>query len=353
MPILSLTDIESRLRETKPKPLAGLWAQADRVRHDSVGDAVHLRGLIELSNHCDRDCHYCGLRRGRRSLARYRMSAEEVLACAVKAVEFRFGTVVLQAGEDPGLDPTWVADLVRKIKNETGLAVTLSLGEQSEAVFRAWKQAGADRYLLRIETTNAQLLRHIHPGEPHGTRVQNLERLADLGYEVGSGIMVGIPGQTYAMLAKDIAWFRKMDLDMIGIGPYLPHPDTPLAGISEASDQVPRDEVTVEKTLALTRLVCPDANLPATTALATLNRAKGRENALCRGANVVMPNLTPVRYRRMYEIYPHKACIDETDEACYQCLTRRIITLGRTIGIGPGSRQDIRAARQKQNQYFK
>lgn len=341
MPTLTLVDIESRLRATERSSLSKLWTEADQVRRSTVGNAVHLRGLIELSNHCRRDCHYCGLRRGRKSLTRYRMTLDEIMESAQKALQYSFGTVVLQAGEDTGLKVDWISDLIRRIKDETGLAITLSLGEQPLSNFRAWKKAGADRYLLRIETTNAQLLMHIHPGKPYGTRMQNLERLADLGYEVGSGIMVGIPGQTYAMLAKDILWFRKMDLDMIGIGPYLPHPDTPLAKVcvvSRVPDQVPRDELTVEKALALTRLVCPEANLPATTALATLNRSKGRENALNRGANVVMPNLTPIRYRRLYEIYPNKERIDETGDECYQNLIRRITSLGRKIGKGPGSR---------------
>jgi biotin synthase len=338
MSILTLSQIEDRLRDQHPQHLNELWDEADRVRRQSVGDAVHLRGLIEISNHCQRDCHYCGLRRGRRELQRYRMTRAEIIACAHLAVQYQFGSVVLQAGEDPGLDPAEIATLVRSIKSETDLAVTLSLGEQPEEVFKIWKDAGADRYLLRIETTNAQLLGHIHPGEPFGSRMDNLKRLAKLGYEVGSGVMVGIPGQTYSMLAKDILWFRDLDLDMIGIGPYLPHPDTPLAHAANVPDQVPGDETMVEKVVALTRLVCPQANLPATTALATLNRVQGRENALCRGANVVMPNLTPLQYRKYYEIYPNKACIDETDQTCYTCLTNRILDLGRTLGKGPGQR---------------
>jgi biotin synthase len=335
----SLSEIEAWLRETNPKRLAGLWDQADQVRQAMVGPEVHLRGLIEISNYCARSCHYCGLRRERKTITRYRLTDSEILACARKALKLGFGTVVLQSGEDPGWSPERIAKLVRSIKTETGLAVTLSLGEQEESVFRLWKTAGADRYLLRIETTHPALLARIHPGEPHGSRMESLIRLRNLGYEVGSGIMVGIPGQTYRMLAEDIHWFRTFDLDMCGIGPYLPHPDTPLARIPAVPDQAPNDELTANKAVALTRWVCPEANIPATTALATINRVQGRENALCRGANVVMPNLTPVEYRRWYDIYPNKACSDESGEECYRCLARRIASLGRTLGKGPGARR--------------
>lgn len=338
MPGLTVPDIEHWLREDDQDRLNNLWRQADQIRCENTGAMVHLRGLIEISSYCSRACGYCGLRSERKAITRYRLSDEEIMECVRKAYDFRFGTVVLQAGEDPGFPPERIAALVRRIKTETPLAVTLSLGERSEETFRLWKRAGADRYLLRIESTCPDLLKRIHPGEPHGTRLDNLRRLARLGYEVGSGVMVGIPGQTYRMLAEDIAWFGAMDLDMIGIGPYLPHPDTPLARAAGAEDQAPNDELTADKAVALARLVCPEANIPATTALAVLNRVQGHENALARGANVVMPNLTPAPYRLMYEIYPNKACDGETDEARLESLTRRIASLGRTIGTGPGGR---------------
>lgn len=320
--------------------MQSLWRQADQVRREHVGEAVHFRGLIEISNYCSRECWYCGLRAPRKGIERYRMSDEEILDCVNQAKEFQYGTVVLQGGEDLGISPDRIAALVKKIKTETPLSVTLSLGEQAPEVFQAWRTAGADRYLLRIETTDPELIKRIHPGEPHGSRMSNIDTLRSMGYEVGSGIMVGIPGQTYSGLVEDLIWFRDMDLDMIGIGPYLPHPDTPLSNPkwSAGRDQVPNHAVMVYKSVALARLLCPEANLPATTALATLNRLDGREQALNYGANVVMPNLTPVHYRKLYEIYPDKVCIEETGAMCHQCLGGRIRKLGREIGRGSGKR---------------
>jgi biotin synthase len=337
---MTLETIEAWLRETNPERLELLWQTADKVRKQTVGDEVYFRGLIELSNYCSRNCLYCGLRGERKNLERYRMTVGEIKACVLEAKVLGYGTVVLQSGEDPGLDPEVMADLIRWIKREAGLAITLSLGERSEAVFRLWKQAGADRYLLRIETTDDAFMQVIHPGEPHGSRKANIDRLFALGYEVGSGVMVGIPGQTYGILAKDLLWFRERDFDMIGIGPHLAHPDTPLAKVNtNQPDQVPNTEVVTHKAVALTRILCPEANLPATTALATVNREDGREMALKRGANVVMPNVTPTKYRKLYEIYPSKACIDETADMCKNCLGGRILSLDRKVGKGPGARQ--------------
>ena len=350
--------LENWLRETDTRRLDDLWRAADETRRAHVGDAVHLRGLIEISNYCCRLCGYCGLRADNRGLERYRMSREEILQCARLAHELGYGTVVLQAGEDYGITRFWMADLIRGIKGETGLAVTLSLGERPDEDLLAWKQAGADRYLLRFETSDPGLYALIHPPGPGRTlsdRVSQLRRMRAMGYEIGSGIMIGIPGQTYAMVAQDILLFRELDLDMIGVGPYISHPATPLARLEPADplaaeqvslpmpapeqEQVPNSELMTYKVLALTRLACPEANIPSTTALATLNLAQGRELGLQRGANVVMPNLTPVQYRRLYEIYPAKACIAETADQCYTCLTARIRRLGREIGTGPGGRQ--------------
>jgi len=328
------------LRETDEHRLEELWRTADRVRRDHVGDAVHLRGLIELSNHCIRRCGYCGLRGPNTALQRYRLSADEVMECVRKAVAFGYGTVVMQAGEDPELTGAWIADLVRRIKRETPLAVTLSLGERSEDDLQRWREAGADRYLLRFETSNRELYERIHPSLPgcRSDRPALLRRLRAMGYEIGGGAMVGIPGQTYDDLAGDIELCRELDLDMIGLGPYLPHPATPLGQATghEVADQAPNDELTTCKMVALARLACPWANIPSTTALATLNQARGRELGLSRGANVVMPNLTPPQYRALYEIYPSKACVGETAEQCQLCLAGRIAAMGRTIGQGRG-----------------
>jgi biotin synthase len=366
-------EILTWLRETEPARLADLWRLADRVRQEHVGGEVHLRGLVELSNHCLRLCGYCGLRAGNLALTRYRMSDDEIMDCARKAVEFGYGTVVLQSGEDPGLSAERIVKLVERIKAETPLAVTLSLGERDDEELAAWRRAGADRYLLRFETSNRELYERIHPpradvpsaakrpidvdshrlaaagtaarGGAGRDRLAILATLGRLGYEVGSGVMIGIPGQTYDDLANDIELFGRLNLDMIGVGPYLRHPGTPLGDRDAWPDapqgqQVPASETMTYKVISLARLVCPRANIPATTALATLNRRDGRELGLVRGANVVMPNLTPQKYRAMYEIYPDKACIAETGEACHHCLTGRIEAIGRQPGEGRGDSEN-------------
>lgn len=338
--MLTHDEIVAWLRETNPERLESLWRHADEERRTHVGDAVHLRGLIEFSNHCVRQCGYCGLRVGNREIVRYRMDAEEIWACVREAVAYGYGAVVLQSGEDLGITAEWMGEIVRRIKSETPLAVTLSLGERTEDELRYWRSCGADRYLLRFETSNPKLFSQVHPprsGETPSDRIALLKILRDLGYETGSGALIGIPGQTHDDLARDIELFHELDLDMIGVGPYIPHPGTPLANEPrDTEDQVPNTEEMTYKTVALTRLMCPNANIPSTTALATLNRALGRELGLMRGANIVMPNLTPENYRKLYEIYPDKACLNETARACQGCLRTRIESLGRSVGAGRG-----------------
>ncbi|MBI5609960.1 MAG: [FeFe] hydrogenase H-cluster radical SAM maturase HydE [Deltaproteobacteria bacterium] len=341
---LDAAGLSDWLREDDPERLHQLWARADQLRRDHVGDAVHLRGLVEISNRCVRACWYCGIRKDNHHIQRYRMTATEVVEAAALAKRLGYGTVVLQAGEDPGLSQPWVADVVQRIAGETGLAVTLSLGERKPRELQAWRQAGADRYLLRFETSDPALFAKIHPALGHSDRDRFaiLAELHDLGYEVGSGFLIGIPGQSYASLAQDLLRCRDLDLDMIGVGPWLTHPDTPLGqGLVAplaADDQVPASEAMTLKCVALLRILCPDSNLPATTALATLNGHQGREHALQAGANVVMPNVTPLQYRALYEIYPGKACVSEHAEVCAECLAGRIAKVGRTVGRGPGGR---------------
>ncbi|MGA2258170.1 MAG: radical SAM protein, partial [Thermoguttaceae bacterium] len=225
------SEIIAWLRETNEARLEELWRRADMVRQQSVGGEVHLRGLIEISNHCIRLCGYCGLRFDNRELPRYRMTAEEIMACVQEGAAFGYGTVVLQAGEDPGIHADWMAGVVRRIKAETPMAVTLSLGEREHDELALWRKAGADRYLLRFETSNRELFERIHPPRPGrvSDRVVLLGMLRELGYEVGSGVMIGIPGQSYDDLAGDLELFRELNLDMIGVGPFLMHPETPLA----------------------------------------------------------------------------------------------------------------------------
>jgi biotin synthase len=367
---LTRGEVLAWLKEEESWKLDFLWEDADCVRHAHVGDEVHLRGLIELSNYCRRDCLYCGIR-GSRKIERYRMTEKEVMECVRTAQKLGYGTVVLQSGEDLGLTTDFVTSLTRRIKQEAGLAVTLSLGERSRDELARWREAGADRYLLKHETSDPELFRRIHPTEvdchasssaqappvcplpgvapiPANPRIGLLKFARTLGYEIGSGVMVGIPGQTYESLADDIMLFRDLDFEMIGCGPFVPHPETPLAKMTSdecrmTSDrtQVPPTDTMTTKVLALTRLVCPDANIPSTTALATVNREHGRELGLERGANVWMPNLTPPKYRALYEIYPGKAKVIDTAEEFHQNLLSTLQHIGRVPGKGPGGRKRV------------
>lgn len=308
-----------------------LFAEARRVRHQTKGNGVFLRGLIELSSICDRDCLYCGMRHSNPHVRRYAMTDDEILACAHLAAELKFGTVVLQAGECPQL---WtrerVAHLIRRIKTETNQKVTLSLGERDEQDTATWKAAGADRYLLRFETTDITLFNRIHPGsastEEH-PRIAQLKRMKAQGYEVGSGVMLGIPGQTLESVANDLLTFRDLQLDMVGLGPYLKHPETPL-GQTETPSEVPVSADFTCRCYALTRLLLPQANIPSTTALSTLDPEHGRVMGLTSGANVFMPNLTPAAYREGYQIYPGKICVVAPQADSLDALHATFQTLG-------------------------
>ena len=342
---MSVEVIQAWLRETDAAKLEQLWAMADAVRKENVGDAVHLRGLIEVSNYCVRRCTYCGLGAGNKKIERYRLDAETILECARAANSYGYGTVVMQGGEDYGIKADWFADVIRRIKAELPVAVTLSMGERPFEDLKLWREAGADRYLLRFETSDQALYELIHPPLPNQTldRFDILKQLQSLGYGTGSGVMVGIPGQTYRILANDIDTFRRFDMDMIGVGPYIANPAAPLGSGEvvpkiDPADQVANNELMTYKVVALTRIVCPEANLPSTTALATINKESGRELGLSRGANIVMPNVTPVEFRDKYEIYPGKACITETAQQCQLCMRGRIESIGRYVGSGQGGR---------------
>ena len=335
--------IISRLKQNEPAELKELLDLADRTRRENVGDQIHLRGLIEFSNVCSRRCLYCGINAANNKLRRYQMSKEEILDCANTAYKLGYGTVILQSGENKKLDINFLADVVGEIKKTTCLAVTLSVGEWDRGVYKLWKQAGADRFLLRFETSDDKLYRKLHPDSKNGVadRFEKLELLRELGYEVGSGVMIGIPGQSYESLADDLLKFKQLDLDMIGTGPYIRHNDTQLGKniqeyLLDDENQVPATEEMTYKVIALSRLLCPLANIPSTTALATLNPQQGREQGFCCGANIVMPNVTPMKYRQMYEIYPAKACIFETAQTCNACIIQRIENIGRCVGSGKG-----------------
>jgi|GEM_PF-28195 len=480
------------LKQEDPQQLDRLWQAADEVRRRHVGDEVQLRALIEISNYCVRRCAYCGIRGPNSQLVRYRMTLEEIVQTAEEAYRLGVKTVVLQAGEDPALDAEWVAAVIRRIKQLGPIAITLSLGERTDEELALWRKAGADRYLLRFETSNPYLYSLYHPPRPDGwarNRLEMLAALRELDFEVGSGVMIGLPGQTWEDLARDLLLFAMLDLDMIGCGPYIPHPHTPLgdssvaqregfvanlrhlqdgeatwgkpqgtpvsapscvnqaaaeaglspfelgrAGISvrggetqrfeekESSsasefppnhrglpcdgtdrsgvgmgthltstlktqwhvpkcsppyqeddnlgelgklenkqvplpfsprqqvlssawpptaptDQVPADDLTTYKVIALSRILCPWANIPATTALATINPSEGRKIALQRGANVIMPNFTPTTYRKLYEIYPNKAARflsgKETLAAVLQTIREACRVPGTGVGTSP------------------
>lgn len=307
-----------------------LFAEADALRSAVHGPEVHLRGLVEFSNHCARNCHYCGLRAGNRGLPRYRMEEGEILESARVAADSGCGTLVLQSGEDPGFPADRLCRVVEAVKAKTGLAVTLSVGEKTRQEYRLLRDAGADRYLMRFETSDPDLFRRLKPGSSLEFRLERLGWLRELGFQVGSGALIGLPGQTMSMLADDLLLLRRLDLDMIGVGPFLPHPETPLR--DEASG---RFDVTM-RYLALLRLMNPQAHLPATTAMGTLH-PRGRELALQRGANVVMPNVTPPKYRPFYELYPGKICLFENPRTAGSDTRSMLASLGRTVGTGPGS----------------
>jgi biotin synthase len=306
-----------------------LYQAADVVRQAHVGEAVHLRGLIEFSNICRKDCAYCGLRRENRAVERYRLSVETIIATAREAEKLGYRSVVLQSGEDLWYTTERLCEVIRGIKASTDLAITLSAGERERETYRAWRAAGADRYLLRIESTSPALFAALHPDDDMEARKACLYTLRELGYQLGSGVMVGLPGQTPEMLADDVIWLHELGAEMIGVGPFIPHAETPLRDA---------DGGTVEQTLrlvAVLRLVFPDAHLPATTAMGSLDPL-GRERALEVGANVMMPNVTPTDVRAKYEIYPGKICLGDDAAHCRGCITLRIHAIGRTVGTDHG-----------------
>ncbi len=347
------SEIRNWLPEKDPQKLSWLWQHANQLRRETVGGKIHLRALLEFSNCCRRDCAYCGLRAANRKVTRYRMSAEKILTLAEQAARRGFGTVVLQSGEDPKLDPDWLAELIRKIKSRTALAVTLSVGERAPAELALWRQAGADRYLLRFESANPDLFRRHHPARPGHScdRLALLGILRDLGYEIGSGMLIGLPGQTMEDLVADLYLLGKLDLDMIGLGPFIPHPDTPLgrqAG-SSSSEQVPANEDMTYRAIALARLICPRANIPATTALTTLSPQHGLELGLGRGANVFMPSITPAAYRDRYQIYPGRAQLCGSDNESFRRIAYRIRAMGREIGQGRGDAINYLARKKRKS----
>jgi len=313
-----------------------LFKMAREVKRSHVGGAVFLRGLIEISNICQKDCYYCGIRKGNLLLRRYKMNKEEVLSAARKAYEWGYGSLTLQSGEVRGEKHiAFIEEIIREIKNMTSgsLGITLSLGEQKNEAYQRWFMAGAHRYLLRIETSNKGLYRALHP-EDHSFdhRIECLHALKKIGYQLGTGVMIGLPGQTIENLAHDIIFFMDVDADMIGMGPYVPHMDTPLGrGIADIQKVTSANLIMALKMIAATRIVLKDVNIASATALQAIDE-NGRERGVMAGANVIMPNMTDAAYRRYYQLYENKPCMDEDSEACRGCLESRIESIGETIG---------------------
>ncbi len=308
-----------------------IFDAADRVRKKYVGDEVHLRGLIEFSNICKQNCLYCGLRGENPKVQRYRLEPSQILDFAQKTKSYGYKTVVLQSGEDDSFSTEKMCFIISEIK-KLNLAITLSIGEKTFDEYKAYKQAGADRYLLRIESTDEELYKKMHPKMSWANRFKCLENLKTLGFEVGTGCLVGLPGQSFESLADDILFFKTLDADMIGIGPFIPNENTPLKTAHGGSFSLAR------KVMALTRLLLPDINIPATTAMETLDE-NGRILALQSGANVVMPNVTEGDYRKFYEIYPGKICINDTPAKCKGCITGKIQSIGRSVSSDFGFRK--------------
>ena len=311
-----------------------LFKTADNVRRQYVGDAIHLRALIEFSNICKNNCCYCGLRRDNKNIERYRIDIETIFELAKHAsLNMGLKTIVLQSGEDMYFNQEKMCEVIRKIKT-LDVALTLSIGEKTAEEYKAYKQAGADRFLLRIETTDQDLYHRLDPGMNWQKRKQCLLDLGAAGLEIGSGVMVGLPGQTIESLADDILFFKEINADMIGIGPFIPHPDTPLG--NEKGGQL---DLSL-KVMALTRIMLPDINIPATTAMETL-APNGQVRALQSGANVIMPNVTLTQYRKHYELYPGKSNTNYTPDKSLQVLRDKISSIGRSVASDYGFHKKV------------
>ncbi len=306
-----------------PEEFQPVFEESARICRRHFGNRVYVRGIIEFSNYCRKGCFYCGINKANKNLGRYRLTLEEILAAAAYMKKQGALTVVLQSGEDPGSDGL-VIEAVKKIKNGLNMAITLSVGERDSKVYREFLHAGADRYLLRIETTDPDLFKKLHPDDDLEYRTRCLFNLKKIGFEVGTGIMVGLPGQLLESIVGDLLFFKKLNPAMIGIGPFLPHQDTPLRGCKNS------DIFLTLKTLALIRLVLPKSNLPATTAMGTIDPT-GRQQALKIGANVIMPNFTPSKYREDYMLYDNKICISEEYGKCAACTMGIALAAGKRI----------------------
>jgi biotin synthase len=316
-----------------------LFKKAAETKAEFVGKKVYYRGLVEFSNICGKNCYYCGIRRDNNNVKRYNLGDREILDAVKFAYDNKYASVVLQSGE---LESHGFTDRVEKLLKEikkisnNELGITISLGEQKREVYKRWFEAGAHRYLLRIETSNPELYKKIHPDDDNHDfqrRLDCLQSLKDTGYQTGTGIMVGLPFQTIDDIAADIIFMRDFDIDMVGLGPYIEHRDTPMYEFrNQLLTPLERFQLTL-KVIAILRIIMNDINIAAATAMQAIDPL-GREKALMVGANVIMPNITPGKYRDSYKLYENKPCTDEEAEDCTSCLEARINMAGDEIGYG-------------------
>lgn len=337
--VLEHDELKHLLTCEEPGELAALYRAAYRMKERHIGRKVSLRGLVEMSDLCVKDCYYCGIRRSNRAVPRFAMTRDEILRAVRLAREYGYSSIVLQSGErsDPAF-VDFVEEIVREIKRIDDFGITLSCGEQSSETYRRWFAAGAHRYLLRIESSSRTLYRTLHPDDAmHDweTRRRCLDFIRDAGFQLGTGVMIALPRQTADDLASDLEFFREVDADMIGMGPYLPHHQTPLGREFPELDA----EKTLEtglKMIAAARLYLRDVNIAATTALQTLSPADGRERGLLAGANVVMPNIGDTAYRRGYQLYENKPDLDENLPEIRRKLEASLQSIGETVAEGWG-----------------
>ena len=318
-----------RLLKSEGEDRTLLFKKSADVKEKFIGNKVWFRGLIEFSNVCGKDCLYCGIRKGNKNLERYSLSDDEILAAARFAYDNRYGSIALQSGElESQFVTNRIESLLHKIKelSKGELGVTLSVGEQEPEVYKKWYEAGAHRYLLRVESTNQELYNKIHPNDSKhnfNRRLECLKSLQDIGYQTGTGVMIGLPFQTMDDLAGDLLFMKEFNIDMCGMGPYIEHADTPL--IEHAENLLPlkeRFDLTL-KMIAIIRIMMRDINIVAATALQTIDPI-GREKAVKIGANILMPNITPGKYRDSYKLYDNKPCTDDSAEDCQSCLEARV-----------------------------
>lgn len=329
--------LKNILLEQDSYEIKQILLQAKSVKQNTLGHDVYLRGLIELSNICTKDCYYCGIRKSNASVNRYLMTEEEIISSALFAFEKGFGSIVLQSGErSDDKFITFIESIIEKIDHLTSrqLRITLSLGEQTKDTYQRWYDAGAHRYLLRIETSNEYLYNKIHPANhSYEDRVKCLHTLKDIGYQLGTGVMIGLPFQTIDNLVNDIIFFKEMDVDMIGMGPFIEHSQTPLFGqpINVVNSSSQLIELSL-KMIAATRIFLPKINIAATTALQALDPL-GREKGINAGANVIMPNISPPQYREDYLLYEDKPCVNDIADDCYECVVKRVEITGQKVAL--------------------